>query len=122
MNRPNFYEEYLMMIFLQLIIETKNVTVCEHERRRISCAKGEKLYIKGASYGRQSRDICPSPQMRDIHCRSKTSEEKVEELCDGQGKCTLHASNNVFGNPCPGTFKYLKVTYNCTINGIFLIS
>ncbi|RMX58748.1 hypothetical protein pdam_00010783 [Pocillopora damicornis] len=33
--------------------------------------------------------------------------------CQGQTRCTLYAKNEAFGDPCVGTFKYLKVKYEC---------
>uniref|UniRef100_A0A8C9X7F1 SUEL-type lectin domain-containing protein n=1 Tax=Sander lucioperca TaxID=283035 RepID=A0A8C9X7F1_SANLU len=33
--------------------------------------------------------------------------------CDGKNSCIIKASNSVFGDPVPGTFKYLEVAYVC---------
>jgi len=41
---------------------------------------------------------------------------KVRELCAEPGNkryCTVRASTAVFGDPCPGTSKYLEVDYDC---------
>ena len=37
----------------------------------------------------------------------------VNELCDGQQRCTVEATNNFFGNTCSGITKYLDVVYEC---------
>merc|ERR1712072_1036226 len=92
----------------------KSRTICEHERGTISCGYDETLMIIGANYGRKSRDICPSPRMRRTDCRSVESLKIVDKLCEGKTKCKLTASNQLFFNPCVGTYKYLKVSYNNT--------
>lgn len=33
--------------------------------------------------------------------------------CDGKEKCTFRVNNDVFGDPCPDTFKYIEVQYYC---------
>ena len=40
--------------------------------------------------------------------------------CQGQSKCTLHAKNSAFGDPCVGTFKYLEVGHNLYFQKITL--
>ena len=53
--------------------------------------------------------------------RSKTQEQMreiwnrcVRSACDGEASCELYANNGVFGDPCGGTYKYLKVTSDYT--------
>ena len=33
--------------------------------------------------------------------------------CDSKGSCSIPANNQVFGDPCYGTHKYLEVHYQC---------
>ena len=33
--------------------------------------------------------------------------------CNGKNSCSIQASNSVFGDPCPGTYKYLELAYVC---------
>ena len=37
----------------------------------------------------------------------------VKDKCDGSNFCELEASNEVFGNPCGITHKYLEVNFHC---------
>jgi hypothetical protein len=38
----------------------------------------------------------------------------VKKQCDGhQSSCDVSANNGIFGDPCPGTYKYLKIGYEC---------
>jgi hypothetical protein len=40
--------------------------------------------------------------------------EVVEKQCDGQfSSCDVSANNGVFGDPCPGIYKYLELEYEC---------
>ena len=38
---------------------------------------------------------------------------KVKDNCNKKRTCELYAKNTVFGDPCPGTSKYLNVEYKC---------
>jgi hypothetical protein len=38
----------------------------------------------------------------------------VKNQCDGhQSSCDVSANNGIFGDPCPNTYKYLKIGYEC---------
>ena len=53
--------------------------------------------------------------MSDTNCRRQDGGDLalVKGLCDGESTCEIDVSNGVFGDPCPGTYKYLEVTYKC---------
>ena len=42
-----------------------------------------------------------------------TSQQEVQDKCDGESFCRLQAKNSIFGDPCPGVAKYLTVTWKC---------
>lgn len=44
---------------------------------------------------------------------SPESDQMVKEKCNGKNFCEVEASNEVFGNPCGETHKYLEVQYHC---------
>lgn len=37
--------------------------------------------------------------------------------CQNKPECIVYAKNEVFGDPCPGTSKYLEVHYTCLKSG-----
>lgn len=37
----------------------------------------------------------------------------IQEACANKKTCTLPASSGYFGDPCPGTFKYLEAHFQC---------
>lgn len=70
-----------------------------------------------ANYGRLSRTICNADgraPIRTTNCVSRNSIALVNDKCQNRQRCSIQASNNVFGDPCDGTLKYLEVSYECT--------
>lgn len=84
--------------------------VCEHKQMTIDC-RGLDINILRASYGRTQQNICGRGRSTNCHAGSSMSVARYE--CQGQTRCTLHAKNEAFGDPCVGTFKYLEVRYEC---------
>jgi len=60
---------------------------------------------------------CPGPNDQSTQCIGEKSFEKVRSECEGRSKCTVEASNKVFGDPCSGIYKYLNVTHCCKRRG-----
>ena len=90
-----------------------SVTICENSQRTISCPRNMVIRIRSANYGRLNGKTCPSKLIKTTNCRSKKSLSVVIKSCNGKRSCRLIAKNNVFGDPCVGTFKYLRVDYLC---------
>ena len=34
--------------------------------------------------------------------------------CDSHNSCTVPVSSDLFGDPCPGTHKYVEIHYTCS--------
>ena len=83
--------------------------VCEGGHLSINC--GSKVtVIKSASYGRTQKGVCaPGGLDSNIFCYSASSMRVTLHRCQGQHRCTVHATNSAFGDPCVGTVKYLEV-------------
>ncbi|RMX49275.1 hypothetical protein pdam_00011226, partial [Pocillopora damicornis] len=87
-------------------------SICQNERETITCYGRRKIKIILAYYGRKKAFKCGFGL--DTNCEAKGSEAKIKEACDGKNTCKLHASNDVFGNPCPTwSSKYIQVKYQC---------
>uniref|UniRef100_A0A8C6M8H9 SUEL-type lectin domain-containing protein n=1 Tax=Nothobranchius furzeri TaxID=105023 RepID=A0A8C6M8H9_NOTFU len=73
------------------------------------------ISILSADYGRHDTVTCsagrPPSQLQDTSC--STISDIVASNCNGENSCSITASNEVFGDPCVGTFKYLDVIYRC---------
>ncbi|XP_008285863.1 L-rhamnose-binding lectin CSL2-like [Stegastes partitus] len=92
-----------------------HLILCEHSETHLHCAEGQVISVVGADYGRRDRTTCsykrPASWFHNDDCWAPTS--KVAESCNGRSSCRIRASNSMFGDPCPGTYKYLEVSYVC---------
>ncbi|XP_075882961.1 L-rhamnose-binding lectin CSL3-like [Nelusetta ayraudi] len=88
---------------------------CERHTASLSCGFGHVLVIQSAIYGRRDTITCRSNlALRYVrHTGCGIQSNKVAEICNGQRNCSIRADNNMFGDPCVGTYKYLTVTYSC---------
>ncbi|XP_057292266.1 L-rhamnose-binding lectin CSL3-like [Hydractinia symbiolongicarpus] len=93
-------------------------SACERRRLKLECPPAQIIRITYANYGRYSKNICP---LSTVHypfkgiCRAASSFAKVSDVCNGRRSCSVYASNKVFGDPCPGVYKYLAVRYTCVL-------
>uniref|UniRef100_A0A3Q3DTX7 SUEL-type lectin domain-containing protein n=2 Tax=Hippocampus comes TaxID=109280 RepID=A0A3Q3DTX7_HIPCM len=91
------------------------VVACEESLAHLFCDVGQVISVYGADYGRRDRTTCtykrPESQIQNVDCLRPT--ELVASRCNGENSCTVAARNNVFGDPCGGTYKYLEVAYTC---------
>ncbi|XP_077978165.1 uncharacterized protein LOC144433688 [Glandiceps talaboti] len=95
----------------------QDALVCEHQVLALECDYGC-IHIVSANYGRTvDGNTCPHRSIRTTECGAETSFDVVQGQCEGQTSCSVQASNNVFGDPCVGTFKYLEVQYTCVRGG-----
>ena len=86
---------------------------CERRDLDLNCNSGQKLKIISAIYGRLGTSTCPRGSISNTDCKSPNSLMVVREKCQGRASCRVSANNGVFGDPCPGTDKYLEVNYAC---------
>lgn len=91
----------------------QNALTCEGSTQTLQCPSGTTIKVTDASYGRHDQTTCPHSAMSDTNCHASNSLSIVSEKCDHKQTCSVDATNNVFGDPCGGTYKYLQVTYNC---------
>jgi len=96
-----------------VVAPLRTVVACEHRFLRMSCPLGHKVFVFHANYGRTNRYICPHRSSRNTRCIGRGSTNIVRRRCQNRRSCIVRASNRVFGDPCRGTFKYLRVVYRC---------
>ncbi|XP_048094728.1 rhamnose-binding lectin-like isoform X2 [Alosa alosa] len=91
--------------------------ICEGDAMRINCGSNHFIKIHEANYGRTDVTICsqehPAHRISNTTCYSPNALSVVRNSCEGEVRCTITVSNSIFSNPCPGTHKYLDVTYSC---------
>ncbi|XP_077985841.1 L-rhamnose-binding lectin CSL3-like [Glandiceps talaboti] len=98
------------------MVYSTETLICEHGTANLNCGTNE-IHINSASYGRSDHSTCPGP-IRDTTCHARRSLTTVRDKCEGQQSCQIAATNSVFGDPCYGTFKYLKINYSCGSNTV----
>ena len=108
--------------------------VCEGNVSALSCSAENFIAVNSALYGRRVHGslLCPYPGHSVHHnanvktnCDTTVAADtaKVKSLCDGKSSCSVRASTTVFkDDPCQGTYKYLRVTYTCSVNNVMSYS
>ncbi|XP_042895739.1 latrophilin Cirl isoform X3 [Parasteatoda tepidariorum] len=88
---------------------------CEGRQLKITCEAGHMVHLLRANYGRFSISICNEHGNLDwsVDCTSPSSFHVIKETCGMKNSCSLSASPDLFGDPCPGTPKYLEAHYQC---------
>ncbi|KAJ9585473.1 hypothetical protein L9F63_002738, partial [Diploptera punctata] len=88
---------------------------CEGKTLKIECKEGELIHLIRANYGRFSITICNDHGNTDwsVNCMSPKSLRVLHNRCSQQQNCSILASTSMFGDPCPGTLKYLEAHYQC---------
>eukprot|EP01043_Picozoa_sp_COSAG02_P087819 COSAG02_NODE_25028_length_670_cov_18.115587_1_plen_223_part_11 len=87
---------------------------CEGNRLTITCSGDDVINIIDATYGRRhGPEVCPHPATTDQNCHAIESSSIVSATCQGVSTCSVSVANDVFGDPCGGTYKYLTVDYEC---------
>lgn len=51
--------------------------------------------------------------MTDLNCQTSNTQKIAMLMCNGRRECSLEAANDVFGDPCVGTYKYLYLEFVC---------
>ncbi|XP_071792399.1 uncharacterized protein [Asterias amurensis] len=94
--------------------------VCEDNVFSLSCPAGHAIHVADAVYGRiiPGNTVCPSSSILTTKCRASNSLKVVRDKCEGETACSFTTNNGVFGDPCPGTTKYLHAFYICRDTGI----
>jgi hypothetical protein len=89
--------------------------VCEGTQFSACCPAGQNItQIVNASYGRSDTATCMHADMYDTSCAANGILSIVQGACLHKSSCTIDINNpNMGGDPCGGTYKYLKVTYVC---------
>ncbi|XP_072946025.1 latrophilin Cirl isoform X2 [Epargyreus clarus] len=88
---------------------------CEGKTLKIGCGEGSVIHLIRANYGRFSITICNDHGNTDwsVNCMSTKSLRVLHSRCSMHQNCSILASTNMFGDPCPSTLKYLEAHYQC---------
>nr|XP_055043507.1 uncharacterized protein LOC129430375 [Misgurnus anguillicaudatus] len=99
-------------------IKAVNLITCEGETAKPTCAQGT-IKVLSANYGRTDSKTCssgrPAGQISNAKCTQNTTLSVLTTQCDGKQNCFIVVGNTAFTDPCPGTYKYLNVSYECIL-------
>jgi hypothetical protein len=92
-----------------------DVIICEGSTGSVVCPPGTTIELLEVNYGRTSSAVCHHRHMSNTNCISgPAARNKVFSLCGGKHSCRLPVTNgNMGGDPCGGTYKYLRIGYRC---------
>lgn len=91
---------------------------CEGAVGTVTCKKGNgTIHILSADYGRWKHDVCSENKIPfwDYNCRGpwQAATKLVTSMCENKMECQVGASDNLFVDKCPLTYKFLEVMYQC---------
>lgn len=123
-NCSNWRSVWSSVALLLMTLPTLNFAIapkyetayaCEGKTLMIECENGDLINLIRANYGRFSITICNDHGNVDwsVNCMSPKSLRVLHSKCAQKQNCSVLASTNMFGDPCPGTHKYLEAHYQC---------
>uniref|UniRef100_A0A8C1PIF5 SUEL-type lectin domain-containing protein n=1 Tax=Cyprinus carpio TaxID=7962 RepID=A0A8C1PIF5_CYPCA len=78
--------------------------------------------INTANYGRTDKTTCskghPFEQLQNTNCSSPNALAPVSKSCNGLESCEVFATHTVFTDRCIGTYKYLAISYFCSLPAV----
>ncbi|XP_067897169.1 protein eva-1 homolog C isoform X2 [Heterodontus francisci] len=110
--------------YLSKVLRRHTEQACDGGHLNLHCPRDTTISIQSAFYGRKvpSSLLCPGLDPRNtveenLNCTAPTTLQKILDECQDQQSCQLPVNRRVFGlDPCPGTSKYLLVSYKCKPN------
>ncbi|KAJ8351204.1 hypothetical protein SKAU_G00226800 [Synaphobranchus kaupii] len=106
--------------YLHTILKNHTMHACDGENLLITCPSKTTVTVLSTFYGRRipSENLCPAANRNDTeentNCMSSVANQKVMDECQDRPSCQIPVFSRVFGlDPCPGTSKYLIISYKC---------
>uniref|UniRef100_A0A336LM03 Latrophilin Cirl n=1 Tax=Culicoides sonorensis TaxID=179676 RepID=A0A336LM03_CULSO len=106
---------FLILRDMATVPKVGTAYACEDKTLTIECEPGDTINIIRANFGRFSLTICNDHGNVDwsVNCMSQKSLRVLNTKCATKQNCSVSASASLFGDPCPGTRKYLEANYRC---------
>uniref|UniRef100_A0A9J7Y0I1 Adhesion G protein-coupled receptor L1-like n=1 Tax=Cyprinus carpio carpio TaxID=630221 RepID=A0A9J7Y0I1_CYPCA len=113
----------VMMLKIQLCLSRaampfglmRRELACEGYPIELRCPGSDVIMIETANYGRTDDKICDADpfQMENVQCYQPDAFKIMSHRCNNRTQCVVVAGADVFPDPCPGTYKYLEIQYEC---------
>ncbi|XP_027443206.1 protein eva-1 homolog C isoform X8 [Zalophus californianus] len=107
--------------YLTKLLQNHTAYACDGDHLNLQCPRHSTISVQSAFYG-QDYQMCsaqqPASQREDsVACVAPTTLQKVLDECQNQRACHLLVNSRVFGpDLCPGSSKYLLVSFKCQPN------
>ncbi|XP_078214574.1 protein eva-1 homolog C isoform X12 [Callithrix jacchus] len=107
--------------YLTKLLQNHTAYACDGDYLNLQCPRHSTISVQSAFYG-QDYQMCssqkPASQREDsLTCVAPTTFQKVLDECQNQRACHLLVNSRVFGpDLCPGSSKYLLVSFKCQPN------
>uniref|UniRef100_A0A8C7IZK2 Adhesion G protein-coupled receptor L1 n=1 Tax=Oncorhynchus kisutch TaxID=8019 RepID=A0A8C7IZK2_ONCKI len=100
---------------LSLLLSLSSLLACEGYPIELRCPGSDVIMIETANYGRTDDKICDADpfQMENVQCYLPDAFKIMSQRCNNRTQCVVVAGSDVFPDPCPGTYKYLEIQYEC---------
>ncbi|XP_045708637.1 protein eva-1 homolog C isoform X4 [Phyllostomus hastatus] len=107
--------------YLTKLLQNHTAYACDGGRLDLQCPRHSTISVQSAFYGHDDRACSPQqPAARGegpSACVAPTTLQKVLDECQNQRACHLLVNSRVFGpDLCPGSSKYLLVSFKCQPN------
>ncbi|XP_045641471.1 protein eva-1 homolog C isoform X3 [Ursus americanus] len=107
--------------YLTKLLQNHTAYACDGDHLHLQCPRHSTISVQSAFYG-QDYQMCraqqPASQREDgVACVAPTTLQKVLDECQSRRACHLLVNSRVFGpDLCPGSSKYLLVSFKCQPN------
>ncbi|XP_045858232.1 protein eva-1 homolog C isoform X3 [Meles meles] len=107
--------------YLTKLLQNHTAYACDGDHLNLQCPRHSTISVQSAFYG-QDYQMCSAQQpgsQREDHaaCVAPTTLQKVLDECQNRRACHLLVNSRVFGpDLCPGSSKYLLVSFKCQPN------
>ncbi|XP_055965309.1 protein eva-1 homolog C isoform X2 [Sorex fumeus] len=107
--------------YITKLLQNHTAYACDGDHLNLQCPRHSTISVQSAFYG-QDYQMCstqkPASQREDgLTCVAPTTLQKVLDECQNQRACHLLVNSRVFGpDLCPGSSKYLLVSFKCQPN------
>uniref|UniRef100_A0A671DIP0 Eva-1 homolog C n=1 Tax=Rhinolophus ferrumequinum TaxID=59479 RepID=A0A671DIP0_RHIFE len=107
--------------YLTKLLQNHTAYACDGDHLNLQCPRHSTISVQSAFYGQDYRACSteqPASQREDgSTCVASTTLQKVLDECQNQRSCHLLVNSRVFGPElCPGSSKYLLVSFKCQPN------
>ncbi|XP_059542302.1 protein eva-1 homolog C isoform X2 [Myotis daubentonii] len=117
--QPSTHHRNPLPGYLTKLLQNHTAYACDGDHLSLQCPRHSSISVQSAFYGQDHRACSgqgPAAQGDGLTCVAPTTFQVLDE-CQDQRACRLLVNSRVFGpDLCPGSSKYLLVSFKCQPN------